>query len=81
MANRDIDAAILQMVMPSSTAAPVLAPNNRPSELPMPAPTASEGAKMPPGMPETIDSSPARNFSPKKNHGSGVPSTAPRACT
>ena len=48
--------------------------------LPRPAPTASDGAKMPPGMPETIESRPAANFSAKKNAGSGEPSMAPRAC-
>ena len=46
----------------------------------MPAPTAMEGEKMPPGMPQMEDSVLARNFSaPKLAGGGAVPSSKARA--
>ena len=43
--------------MPRSAASPMLAPSTTPIVLPTPAPTASDGAKRPPGIPETVEAS------------------------
>src|SRR5665213_1617552 len=66
--------------MPSSTMAPMACtPSNWAMALPIPAPTARDGANRPPGMPDRVEASVAMNFNGAKLQLMAWPSTAARA--